>query len=159
VKRRLLNLLTALSVLLLLMVAVLWVRSYHYLDDYRRLDRATGRLEDVVLLYGAVQVARVENVDNPDGESGWSWETGWTAMPLGSFGRAPSVDWQVLNNRNVAVRLQFLGFRWLTGNLGPGQPIWSLRIPLWLPAIVFALLPVLRLSRRLRRPGRGRCPG
>jgi hypothetical protein len=85
-------------------------------------------------------------------------ETGWTATSLEVFGGAPSFDWQVFYGRIVVARLEFLGFRWLTGNLAPGYSMWSVRIPLWFPASVFALLPALWLAKRLRRPDNGRCP-
>jgi len=156
--RRLLNLLTLLSLLLLVATAVLWVRSYRIFDQYCQLDDATGRENEVVLLYGGVHVARVENMATLARQANLVLEAGWTATPLPSSGRAPSFDWQVFYNRNVVVRLEFLGFRWLTGSLGTTNVMWSIRIPLWLPASVFALLPALWLSKRLRRRRPGRCP-
>ena len=158
VARRLLNLLTLLSLLLLVATAVLWVRSYRTLDQYCQLDDATGREDEVVLLYGGVHVARVGNVATLARQANLVLETGWTATPLPSSGRAPSFDWQVFSNRTVVVRFEFLGFRWLTGSLGSTNVMWSIRIPLWLPASVFALLPALWLSKRLRRRRPGRCP-
>jgi hypothetical protein len=156
--RRLLNLLTLLSLLLLVATAVLWVRSYRTVEQYCRLDDATGREDEVVLLYGGVHVARVENLATLARQANLVLETGWTATPRASSGRAPSFDWQVFYNRNVVVRLEVLGFRWLTGSLGATNVMWSIRIPLWLPASVFALLPALWLSKRLRRRRPGRCP-
>jgi hypothetical protein len=157
-KRRLLNLLTLLSLLLLVATAVLWVRSYRIFDQYCQLDDATGRENEVVLLYGGVHVARVENMATLLRHARLAVEPGWTAMPLPSSGRAPSFGWQVFSNRTVVVRFEFLGFRWLTGRLGPTNVMWSVRIPLWLPGSVFAVLPALWLSKRLRRRRPGLCP-
>jgi hypothetical protein len=56
VRRRLLNLATVLSLLLLGATVVLWVRSYRILDEYCRLDDATGREDEVVLVYGGLHV-------------------------------------------------------------------------------------------------------
>ena len=46
--------------------AVLCVHSYRTLDQYCQLDDATGREDEVALLYGGVHVARVERGQNGD---------------------------------------------------------------------------------------------
>lgn len=156
--RRLLNLLTVLSLLLFLTTVMLWFRSYRSLDEYCWVDDATGRAGEVVLLYGGVHVARVDNLATLARQANLVQQTGWTATPLRSFGRAPSFDWQTFYGRVIVERLQFLGFQWLTATLGSTDAMWSVRIPLWLPASVFAVLPALWLSKGLRRRRRGLCP-
>jgi hypothetical protein len=157
-KRRLLNLLTVLSLLLFLITVMLWFRSFRSFDQYCWVDDATGREDEVVLLYGGVHVARVENMATLARNARLELPTGWTATPLQSFGRAPSFDWQFFyGGRLVVERLRFLSFQWLTATPGTTAALWSVRIPLWLPASVSAVLPALWLSKRLRRRRRGLC--
>jgi hypothetical protein len=159
VRRRLLNLLTVLSLLLFLTTVMLWFRSYRSFDQYCWIDDATGHEGEVVLLYGGVHVARVENMATLALQANLELQTGWTAIPLESSGRAPLFGWQVFyGGRIVVERLNFLGFQWRTVTLGTTDAVWSVRIPLWLPASVSAVLPALWLSKRLRRRRRGLCP-
>src|SRR5215207_8968129 len=78
-RRRLLNVSTALSLLLCVAVVVLWVLSYHMQLDYRhrrdqgfdgRLDRS--RLTEVAAFCGGLQAAVIQNHYTP----AWTWGSG-----------------------------------------------------------------------------------
>jgi hypothetical protein len=155
VKRRLLNLLTLVSLLLFVAVTALWVRSYWFRDDATVMHR--GRL----LGFGSgrgtcnfewtgrwpVDASRWHHRSRriPPISGGWTWGHAWRAT-FGRFGYELTVV-------QVAP---------------PGDPTPPLPVPyqhLWLPhwflAAVAGLLPGWRavsLVRSRRRAGRGLCP-
>jgi hypothetical protein len=155
------NALTLTSLLLCVASLGLWVRSYRYHDDFRVLFHDAGRVVDVTNLYGGLQVAKIENVDNRDGAWGWSWDQGWTATDLkwAPPNRRPWRDWQLFYGAGTVGNDQWLGFRLLTGHIGTSasSPFWSIRVPLWFLSIFFALPPaywtIRRIMVRKLRPG------
>jgi len=165
-RRILLHAITLASLALCLATVVLWVGSYAYFGEYRQLNKDNGRLLDLVVLYGGMQVAKVENVWNRNGELGWEWDRGWSWVPLNdgrSLWGAPPKDWQLFHGAGTVADHRALGFRLMSGNLGgiPGSPFWSIRVPLWAIALAFSALPVFRALRwrRRRRARRARSAG
>jgi len=85
---------TATSLLMALIIAGLLARSYFYDDEYRYLDQQSGRFIDILTLYGGLQMAKVENIYNRNGEWGWTWQPGWHCWPSSPFRK----NWQVFEN-------------------------------------------------------------
>ena len=156
VRRRLLNFLTAVSLLLLVAVCVVWVRSYWVEDQvmWRRVDGARW----VVSSPGAVVVG-VERAN-------WS---GWPAEGFGlRYERgtpAPVVEhvvrMLVLNVGPGDTFEQWAreGFGWYRWRPASGASMFlRVVVPTWFLAAASALLPAARLVRRVvRRRARGVC--
>src|SRR4051794_20937887 len=159
-KRRLLNLLTALSLLMCVAVTALLVRSYCVSDYVRRVGavRHAGDI-DLIEWAGTAWQGRVvvsgsshrlplsERFDAPFFR-GWQWERQAvdTGLPLA---RAPT----------VADRL---GFRWEAPKTFGTKGSWGRRRPvpcaLGAPAALLGAVPAVRLYRRVRRQPPGHCP-
>ena len=134
-KRRLLNLLTGLSLLLSIAAAVLWVRSYWRHDEwYARHHRLVLQLNTGD---GALMVVWL--VDAYDQGSGVHWE----ALPTGAPVFSPRPLREFYFERHAD--------RWGSD--------WSVVFPLWCVTAA-ALMPaaVALLRRRARRRSRGLCP-
>jgi hypothetical protein len=161
--RRLLNLLTALSLLLCVAAGVLWGRSRVVGDYFEReyfrhdgLPGLPGKHHLVVVTWfvsadaGDVSVARFtrpmvggrEPEDFvPDGE-GWHWK------------RRPPQKQEVDGDS----LLRWVGVSVLIQETGPGKDtFWSVTAPLWLVAMVSAVLPAAKMTARLCRRWK-RCP-
>jgi hypothetical protein len=155
--RRLVNLLTALSLLLCVAAAALWVRSYRVSDAVLWADGSGER--GAQTLSGTWVVVQT-NVPHLPARLRWDsfdsrlisvWETG-SALSLPNrlgFGYRATL----LPTANLRVP-----------NPEPGvvlQPVVVTRmflVPLWLPAVLLALPPASRLYRRVRpRYAAGRC--
>jgi hypothetical protein len=156
--RRLLRILltaaTALSLVLCVVTVALWVRSYHRMDSYKKVDIDAGRFLNVVSLRGGVQVAWAGGGYAPEPTGGWE-----------TFRRVPPSDWQVLTGSGTQTDRSFAGFRLATGDLGGGSmPFWSARVPYLAPAAALMLLPAwwgrqrFRGYRRDRRRAANLCP-
>jgi hypothetical protein len=153
--RRLLNLLTAMSLLLCLAVVVLWVRSYWVLDEWyrdRRVRTAAGGKAAVVSVVsgGAELTCRVGRMDHP-----WVFgpKTGaeWWPPPGQTLS---SAQWRRDPWRGRATWP--MSFRF--DAFPQDQPVvWTVVAPHWAPAAALALLPLVRtvplLRRRTRRAG------
>ena len=149
------NLATALSLALLVVTPVAWVRSYFVSDGFtwttRRSDMSGiawggGHIELVHAT--ADQSAFVETPDalaferpkagfehqhgQPDGPDQWG------------FG-APERDVSVLGVRYRSGKVLIMDVRLLS-------------LPFWAPVVAFAILPVVWVIRRRRRPRPGTCP-
>lgn len=154
----------AVSVLLLLATSLMWVRSYWYFDEYRSVNPSNGQLIDLLSVYGGVQVATAENVNNRNGELGWTWDDS-SSTPLDSnhWATVPSSHWQALTGPRPDRDIRGFGFRLISGKLAQSMPFWSLRIPYGFLLIVSAAFPALFLARWLRsrrassRRREGRC--
>jgi hypothetical protein len=132
VRRRLLNPLTALSLLLCAAVCVLWAVSLHPAVDYRHYV-ALGRDARAAVSDGRLSLY---NTDLP-------YNGGVIAISP-STGPSP---WPVSRGCNFPVYVRH--FRW------PTHSIWVVTVPLYLPMLLFALLPLLRLRAALRHGKRG----
>ena len=146
--RRLLNLLTALSLLLCVAVMALWVRSRTTYDvlEYQTAD---GKLYVVYSLYGDLFLCKVNREPNLQyalvgfeyrSQPPWKEWVSWTASTPAPF---------------HAKRLMGIG-------VIRGQDFGKLVLAYWLLAAGFLILPAWRVSQnrrkqRLRR--RGLCPG
>jgi len=146
VTRRLLNLLTALSLLLCVAVVALWVRSYW------RYDLTGARLGGAVALVGSYRghlLWAAELRDEHKGAGEWYGHD--------SGGRADAEStWQFLRT-NAAFNV--LGFSY-TGDVQTSMPLRVMVTPSWSAALVLAFLPGRRLAharRRRRRRNENRC--
>ena len=161
--RRLLNLLTALSLLLCVALAVLFCASYatavtvHWQRPRLEADRwtnaghrawmARGRLgvESSFAVTTDAEMIRIIAADTPPPRLDWE------SKPAAEFTLGKPVS---LWGR--------LGFDVHSSSGRVGKYVLSARnvmLPLWLPAALFAALPAARLYRRLRRhPRAGVCP-
>jgi hypothetical protein len=156
-KRRLLNLLTALSLLLCAAVVVLWVRSFWAWEFGEWISRSSGDGQSVETAWvlgvarGVVTVSRQTElwlVQNPPwlnaSQPGWTWHT------RRLYGRERTTLWE---------RLGF-SYEHMTSS---GHPLpvldeYTLSFPFLLPVAALAALPVARCVRRLRRrPPPGLC--
>jgi hypothetical protein len=150
-KRRLLNLLTGLSVLLCVAVAVLWVRTCRRHDVVQFPDRRHS-------LYTTPHAVWSETASRPywAGISYASYEQPAHGY-LGRFG--PFLGYTVrpvVGGRTHAA----LGFVYSSHVEPPPTScgFTSVGVPLWAPLVLFSLLPATRLWRRRKRPRSGTCP-
>ena len=147
-KRRLLNVLTALSLLLCVAVGVLRVlNQWHsgwinYAGETRCLMVASSShvLEFLWWEDAAVKAG--------------GWNAGWKAYRPGSY----------VPNQGAVGGLGLTFYRGRTSvsessRFGGNRPYWVVTCPHWILAVVAAALPALWLYRRLRRPyAQGLCP-
>jgi hypothetical protein len=160
-RKHLLKLLTALSLLLCVAVCVLWVRSYWVFSRVSHrapysggpADRLPGGwdLTDVVLHRGRFYVERASDrsrfatVRKPVAH--WEWFEHPTREPSLDFEHG-YWDWTV-----AGFALLHAG-----GTDGTGIEVTQVAIPAWAPAAASAVLPAAAGARRVRRrPSAGRC--
>ena len=169
-KRRLLNLVTAVSLLLFVAVAALWVRSYLVSDDFDGVFVAHDGLpaeedppDPASHLYeidwyvfadsGRLYVSRYAYGKEARGmQSPARLKTGWR------YRRRPPAHYTLYEKS--ALRWIGAGF----SSHGDGTPrttsSWHVAVPFWLIAGAFAVLPAARAVARLRRRRHrvGLCP-
>ena len=160
-RRRLLNLLTGMSLLLCVTVVAVWVRSY-WRSQYVYYVRMTPEWDGVRSLRLFFQVCKgaavidVENQHEGLGEG---------ATVEKAVGREWGLETREAQDPIIRAHHAWGGFAYEmfpvpvdacdTG----GALIVEAGFPLWLPATLFALLPTARASRRLQRSTRpGHCP-
>ncbi|HEY7118322.1 MAG TPA: hypothetical protein VH475_17165 [Tepidisphaeraceae bacterium] len=161
--RFLLNATTALSVLLCLATIGLWLRSYRFNDDAwysprRGVNYRVATRPGLLLASRTVLVGRTSDLfsDGHDRGPGRSF----TSRPrVADPGASP------FTAEGSSRALQWLGFDYLSRDQSrPSFGTLTFRraaFPLWLPALVAAVLPVartLRGARRKWRRSRRRCP-
>ena len=140
----------------------MWVRSYWVSDSISR-DAAnastkfwswsfahTGRGR-LLLVRHTIDYSR-EKMREPTGMK-WEWKKG-----------VPSPDSIVAGSGTATASWEFAGFHHLWRDMQPDRCDW-VELPLWMPAILTAVLPAMglmiylpRLLRRRRRERRGLCP-
>jgi hypothetical protein len=157
--RKLLDILTALSLLPFVATVVMWARSYFFLDSFKHRNQDTSRFVSVASLGGGLQFASCSGVID-DG-----WGIGVESMAL--RGRPWPENWQLLTGYGTRHDGRFLGLRLAYGDLGTlvprPMPFWSVRLPYWL-IFVLSALPAFLGSRQVfnrlvrnRRIGRSLC--
>jgi hypothetical protein len=140
--RKLLFHLTALvSFLLLSAIAAGFVLSYVQTSSYYRLDRNGNKASAACLIRGGLQIGRIFN---------WHFATsmlqppdGWDVSPV--YPR----EFQIFSGPPAETYLHGGGFILLIGQgAAPHHlPFWSIRLPLWFPALLFAILPIRWIYR------------
>jgi hypothetical protein len=166
-KRRLLNLLTVLSLLLCVAVCVLWVRSYWVFSEATyHIGRSFERLYDVRYKTDSIELA----VDCGTFYAEHSWELCDRVVgrpPLYTEGH--HWDWFEYHGRSGgdsyadrAWDLQWGGFgvrRASDGFNGLTLGVTRVGMPAWALAVGFATAPLITVTRRRRRgwQRRGRC--
>jgi hypothetical protein len=166
VTRRLLNFLTALSLLLCVAALAMWVRSYRHLDYFGRhivdMERMKWSMWHAMSERGTVAFGYSWTTfdstrlleayaQNYKPVSGWYGGSGSpTAVPdRPSFWQSAGFDWRWTSERPVVV------------GIGTASLFSYLEFPYWLVASLAALLPTVRLwsiGRARRRVRRGHCP-
>jgi hypothetical protein len=160
-KRRLPNLLTALSLLLCVATAVVWARSYRHGQWLMHTDGTGWRaLSDTEVTEwsafcgnGVLHLRWLKYRWNLGVALHRGGANGW-----GVDGSAPDVYKQPPGPQTPANRL---GFDFVeehyTTEEKPGASR-RVTLPLWLPVLLLALTPAAWTYRHLRRPGPGHCP-
>ena len=149
--RRLLNLLTALSLLLCITVCTLWVRS-HWAGDYVSWGDKRG-LGGAITGRGDVMVYRESVVQDGVQMGEWAWGLQWES-------REP-VDLGKMRPAYTRPHFDRFGFRYETGQRSQEVRNVGIYVPLWSLALALSVLPAAWLWRRLIRARRlvpGRCP-
>jgi len=137
--RRLLNLLTALSLLLCVAVVALWVRSHEVQDDYDvGATSFTSRWGTLIVLHyyeypPDIHVSAAGHTVTPVVDSNYTW----AMIDESTSGYA------------------FAGFGWGTVRDGPYQA-WKLSLPHWFLAALLAVAPAARVCGVLVRRSRQR---
>jgi hypothetical protein len=144
VKRRLFNVLAAVSLLLCLATAVGLIASRFWLLQYVRTSHAGSTISAMCLLYGGLQAGQIQNVRFPNG---WKIQGGWQLSSP-----PPPPGWQICSGPPAETYVQIAGFMVLIGHGGPPHlmPFWSVRLPLWMFVLLFAVCPAQRLFLLLR---------
>jgi hypothetical protein len=144
VKRRLFNLLTAVSLVLCAATAAIWVQSFWFQDGYGRhwgyTIFAVGSTRGCIHLNLNCRFPRVEELE----QSGWRW--GWDrwAIPTGYPIYERKYRWQFwqfgIDHREL--------------NYAPPTPpdiIWRAMVPYWFLCLMFILFPLARVVKSMRR--------
>ena len=145
-KRWVLNLLTAFSLLLCLSTAVLWVRSYWLRDSLQRDTADQG----------------IAVINGTDVRVGCNWGKLVVYYSSGiSSDQPPQPAWHYDSGASAPIRdLHWSGFSWESISRQPLWVSWSLVLPLWVPFTLSAALPGLWVFSRRRNRGlllAGRC--
>ena len=146
--RFLLNLLTALSLLLCATAGALWARSYSFMDFRSVQDRSTGTA--LAASRGQVMLERTHAVP-PNAYP--PTEGVFTA-------RGAATDLAALSPSGLATDLAFAGFGYRTV-VRPDEFRRAVFVPFWAIAAALLTLPAARaiaFARRRRRVPAGRCP-
>jgi hypothetical protein len=147
-KRRLLNLATWPSLLLFVATAALGLRGYWRGDEIRRLSRQHGVYLDSARGVATLYFDRLA-VNRP----GVEWE--YVHPDTHDLRRGDDMI-EATVAAHTANGFRLLGVAvWFARPVG--NPPILLRLPLWLPAVLFAVLPLVRLSRLRRRLPPGHC--
>jgi hypothetical protein len=172
VKRRLLNLLTAGSLLLCAAVAVLWVRSYARDGEWWKSEKP-GATDFAVSRGGRLYLVR--QAATPVRSDDWEADTSeFGDVTLRS--RPMQLELQVFRTY-PQLPSRLLGFEWADRRMtiGSNARVWLpapisvtqrlLAIPFWLPTLLLLLAPAAWLTaayrrrRRRKRLQSGQCPG
>ena len=166
VRRRLLNLLTGLSLLLCVAMAALWVRSYSVFDRLTHYDshRPGGHYEDkslyIALGRGSLYVERSFRRSERRPPPGFT-STYWSRLTINHEGGHSDYEGRRWDSALAGFRLQ-------RGSFTPDQArsvdmyyaFTLVGIPLWSVVLLTPVLPSVRLTRHVwhRRRSQGYCP-
>ena len=145
--RRLINLLTALSLLLLVAVGALWVRSRWWYD--------------VVIVSSGSRIYHVAPVSRGFyvGEFRGVTEEYRRDHPVRSrWNRTPAGTSSLADDPSARIGLGFAAYRNAFSPPHPYASYGALLVPYWAPVCLFALLPAAAWVRRARRFPSGSCP-
>ena len=137
VKRRLLNVVTALSTVLFVAACVLWARSF-WVSDIIAYDSP-----GTALILGARGGNLVLYCPPADWRSGRGWSYRTSTAYLRDYFDIPG--WP---NPRFAFGLSYYESQWT----------WAAALPLWIPTLLFALAPAALTWTFRRRAAAGRCP-
>ena len=147
-RRRLLNVLTVLSLLLCMAVCVLWVRSYWVADSLwkSRWREADTRLESASgeIRWEHIDWTKLNGFVEYSGYEGWQYEQ--VAPPPPAMGRL------LRESGTSSDYFHFAGFVFRRQSKSSDDfPSSVVAFPLWAFAAASAILPAVWLGRRLRR--------
>ena len=153
-RRRALNFLAGLSLLLWLVVVTLWGRGYRAKDDLSWTSPARQRVLAIDSSRGqiALVVIRVQSGVGQFGAAGWQFEV-QQPTNMHDIGSRVDFDWQGFGFFVKVFRSL------LNGATGPWVIRWfTIAVPDWFLAIAFAVLPIVWLRRlQMQRSRIGRC--
>jgi hypothetical protein len=162
-RRRLLRLLSALSLLLCAATAVLWVRSYSGTDYVSRgkllasePEAVTSRAHEVRWTRGTIRLETQDLTTYPHGHAvpltpaNMSAYWGYGRLGAGHDG------WQELAGNSLWDRLGFQAYQGGTSASFYDERISRIAVPAWLPAVAFAAPSLLWAVRHIRRRQRRR---
>jgi hypothetical protein len=147
--RRLLNVVTVLSLLLCVAVVTLWVRSLMASDTLLRHNAVDDGTHTVVTQWSFSTV-----------NGSLALHHGWQKLPTENAGFAvPGVLWEWAPDDAAGTVWGGFGFEFDSGGDSSNSiASLSLEVPFWLPVVLFGLAPAVWLFRRLRRRPAGLCP-
>src|SRR5258706_3035630 len=149
-RRIIFNVLTALSLLLCVATAGLWVRSYTTQDTVYRDNNTYGIRRILSATEGHLMIARINIVERfrlgrtVRREAKWSYES---VPPGGEF----VFDTPITDAR-------FAGFSYRRGELEQYWDCCVVVVPFWAITLALAMLPAIRLRKLRRRWSPGCCP-
>jgi hypothetical protein len=162
--RRLLNLLTALSLLLCVAVTAAWVRS-DYCLLHGRYNRSPGPDETHALFFGAESFAGTLTFTFGHRYFGPVYLRGLSEEATRTFGAwyPPGLRWDAAGGEKamlLSAPAAAVRARHNVDTRSPGyrSDDWVLAVPHWLPAALLGVMPAVwlnrfRKTRRVRRPG------
>ena len=154
--RRLLNLLTALSLILCVATVVLWAQSYASSAGWY-LSR-DGGYSEFAWVSGEFYVSHGASVGNRCERQQWGRSPGLHGFSDASSSYRPSL----LREARYVTAANRLAWSPIRDDKGIIASYRTLRLPCWAPAIAFAFLPAVTLARRIRSRRRdkiGLCEG
>ena len=166
VRRGLFTLCSAVSLLLCAAVCVLWVRSYRWTEGVERevipwaaltvprasRDKFPVRTQAVWVSRGSVKWSRSVLPRTWEVPGTWYYQVRRATRDVQSEWSPHRRGWYSA----PAPTQQALGFEWYSGAplMFNGGTLRSLRVPLWFPAVLFALMPAWWARWRLKECGR-----
>ena len=141
-KRRVFSILAALSLLLALVSALEWFRSYSHAEGLN----FNGQPDTAILLvHGGLEAWHGTPRGGPPG-------TSWMQF---RFSSAPALPHPRLSSNWSSAYHEYWGFGYGGRDF---NYVWLARLPLWCPALVFSLLALLFFWRPRKPYGPGLCP-
>jgi hypothetical protein len=130
--------LTIASTASLLIIVILWIRSYSVADWC---DWQPANTQDVSLGSGAggIQFVKMTLHPGPNVVASFTRGAGFRSVPAGKWGSSVPSLWSLL------------GFRFLR-HLTSNGDLWALTVPDWFLVLIAGILPIVTVVRSLRAP-------